>query len=189
MRVIAGSAKGLTLAGPKRDDPIRPVEDRVKESLFNILWDVSGLHVLDAFAGTGAIGIEALSRGAVHCTFIDQSPRAIALIETNVERCGLTAQATVLRAPVNRALDRLATQNARFDLIFVDPPYGQGLVARTLTQLAATDLLAPTGRILIEHEHKLALALPPAFTQSDQRTYGQTVVSFVGWGCQAASSE
>ncbi|MBI4238091.1 MAG: 16S rRNA (guanine(966)-N(2))-methyltransferase RsmD [Deltaproteobacteria bacterium] len=179
MRVIAGSAKGRTLLGPKRDDPIRPVEDRVKESLFNILWDVTGLRILDAFAGTGAIGIEGLSRGAAHCTFIDQSPRAIALITANVERCGLLERATIVRASVDRALERLAKGTVPFDLLFIDPPYTQDLVAPTLAQLAATPLLAPAGRILIEHEHKLVLALPPTLQLTDQRTYGQTVVSFV----------
>ena len=118
IRIIAGSLKGRRIAGP--DWPgLRPTSDRLRESLFNVLaGSVAGARVLDGFAGTGAVGIEALSRGAAHVTFVEQDPRALGLIGENLTRCGVTGGYTILRADMATA--RLP---AVFDLIFLDPPY------------------------------------------------------------------
>lgn len=182
MRVIAGTAKGRRLASPPRDAPIRPVEDRVKESLFNILFSVIDLRVLDCFAGTGALGIEAVSRGAAHATFIEQAPPAIALIYENLARCQVADRATVLRGAATRTLQRLGQQQAQFDIIFLDPPYGQALVAPSLAIITEQHLLAPTGQILIEHARQDLFAIPPSLIRSDQRRFGQTLVTFLKLG-------
>jgi 16S rRNA (guanine966-N2)-methyltransferase len=118
IRIIAGSLKGRRIAGPGWLG-LRPTSDRLRESLFNVLADtVAGARVLDGFAGTGAVGIEALSRGAAHVTFVEQDPRAVDLIGENLTRCGVTGGYTILRADV-----ATARTPAVFDLIFLDPPY------------------------------------------------------------------
>ncbi|MBI4367095.1 MAG: 16S rRNA (guanine(966)-N(2))-methyltransferase RsmD [Deltaproteobacteria bacterium] len=179
MRVIAGTCKGRRLFGPKRTDPIRPAIDKVKGAVFNILYSVEGLHVLDCFAGTGAMGIEALSRGARYVAFIDALPAATALTERNLRHLGLAERAAVHTATVERALKRLAKQDAVFDLIFVDPPYRKDLVRPTLALIAATRLLAPEGRIVIEHDPKEIVDPPATLTLTDQRKYGQTRITIV----------
>lgn len=188
MRVIAGTAKGLRLATPSRKTPVRPIDDRVKEALFSILFDLQGLRILDCFAGTGAVGIEALSRGAQHATFIDNLGEAIAVIEENLRRCHMQDRATVLRMPVDRGLRLVRTRGATYDIIFVDPPYNKHLVNPTLARIVEYQLLrtahsaerrAKPGRIVIEHCPQEPLALPPTLALTDQRKYGQTTISFV----------
>lgn len=178
MRVIAGTAKGRRLFGPKKDQPIRPALDQVKEAVFNILFSVEGLRVLDLFAGSGSIGIEALSRGATHATFVDHYRPALALIEKNLAHVGFQDRATVIAQPADRAMRLLANRSAQFDLIFVDPPYLKDLVNPTLQDLAHTTLLAPYGRIIIEHHPKEPVDPPPTLSLTDQRKYGQTLISF-----------
>lgn len=178
MRVISGTAKGRRLATPARTDPIRPVLDQVKEAIFNILFDVSGARVLDCFAGTGALGIEALSRGTMHATFIDLSSRATDLIRKNIELCHFTERATVLQLPATKALQRLGDRGAQFDLIFIDPPYEQGLLNPALAAAAQANLLAADGFIIMEHHPKEAVEVPPGLSLTDQRKYGQTLISF-----------
>lgn len=179
MRVIAGTAKGRRLFGPKKTEPIRPALDQVKEAIFNILFTVNGLRILDLFAGTGAVGIEALSRGALHATFVDHFRAALALIEKNLAYVGFQDRATVIAQPVDRAMALLANRHAQFDCIFVDPPYLSDLVNPTLHGLAHTTLLAPQGRIIIEHHPKEAVTPPPTLSLTDQRKYGQTLITFV----------
>lgn len=179
MRVIAGTAKGRRLFGPKKGQPIRPALDQVKESIFNILFNVDGYDVLDLFAGTGSVGIEALSRGAAHATFVDNFPPARDLIERNLAHIGFMDRATILGIPVDRAIRLLATRGKTFDLIFIDPPYLKDLVNPTLNELAQTTLLKPDGRIIIEHHPKESVTSPPMFTLTDRRKYGQTLVSFL----------
>lgn len=179
MRVIAGTAKGRRLVGPNKGQPIRPALDQIKEAVFNILYSVEGVRVLDLFAGTGSVGIEALSRGAAHATFVDHLPAARALIERNLAHVGFQDRATVLPIPVARAIALLNNRGAQFDLIFIDPPYLKNLVNPTLVALVHTTLLSPTGRIVIEHHPKEPVAPPLPFTLTDERKYGQTRVSFV----------
>jgi 16S rRNA (guanine966-N2)-methyltransferase len=159
MRVIAGTLKGRPLATP-RWPGLRPTSDKLRETLFNVLAPrISGASVLDGCAGTGAIGIEALSRGAAHVTFVDQDPRATALIAENLRRCGLTDRYAVVRGTLpSAARTRLATR--RFDLIVLDPPYDEHDPERMVR--AAAGLLGESGVLVLEHPRR---RVPPEGVQ------------------------
>ncbi len=144
MRVITGTARGRRLIEPK-DDAVRPTTDMVKEAVFSIVqFDVPGRRVLDLFAGTGQLGIEALSRGARECVFVDNSPASLALVRKNLEICRM--QGRTVRAD---ALKYLAGCG-KFDLVFVDPPYRAGLYNDVLGSLFAFDILNDGGIIIVE---------------------------------------
>lgn len=184
MRVISGSAKGRTLVGPPKNQKthaIRPALDKVKGAIFNILFDVSDLNVLDVFAGTGAIGIEALSRGARHAVFLDASPEALKIIQKNIELCRFADRATLLKTKLPDDLKTIARKSGieAFDLIFVDPPYDKGLVNPTLKAVVAHRLLAPAGQVIVEHSPREGIGEIAGLRLKDQRTYGQTVISFL----------
>lgn len=132
MRVITGTARGMQLSTLEGMD-VRPTTDKVKESLFNILqWDIEGRRVLDLFAGSGQLGIEALSRGAEHATFVDRSPKAVDIVQKNLTHTKLADVATVFRDEAGTFL--LKTRET-FDIAFLDPPYGKGLVEAVLPEL------------------------------------------------------
>jgi len=151
MRIVAGQARGRKLAAPPGRE-VRPTSDRVREALFSILGPaVRGARVLDLFAGSGALGIEALSRGAAHAVFVDRAGAAVATVRRNLEATGFTARARVVRADALRALDRLGREGAAFDLAFVDPPYSGGLREAALARLVARGVLAAAGRVVVEH--------------------------------------
>lgn len=159
MRVIAGSARGRRLRAPAGAD-IRPTSDKVRGAIFNLLsarfpWE--GRRLLDLFAGTGALGIEALSRGAAVVTFVDTSSQALDLVRANLEACGFADQARVVRSKVPAFLRRLAEQGDTVDGVFLDPPYGEGLVAATLTSLAQAAILTPEAWVVVEHAADEAL--------------------------------
>ena len=179
MRVIGGAAKGRRLRVP-RGDAVRPTADRVKESLFNILpRDFSGARVLDVFAGSGNLSIEALSRGAAHAILIDVSQRAGAMIRENLRRLGFAAQTEVWVAAAARSLKTLARRADSFDFIFLDPPYDQGLAGRSLELIGRCDLLRPGGTLVIEHSSREAIGAAYGPLQlHDQRRYGDTLLSF-----------
>ena len=127
MRIIAGELKGRRIEAPNWDG-LRPTSDKLRETLFNVLAPrIVGAHVLDGYAGTGAVGIEALSRGAAHVTFVEQDPRAVRLVEANLQRCGVDDRYAIIRAGLADAIRRLDA--ARFDIIFLDPPYGADTLA------------------------------------------------------------
>ncbi len=170
----------------------------MKGAIFNILFSVEGFHVLDLFAGTGAVGIEALSRGAAHCTFVDASDEAATIIRKNIALCGFEDRAKIFPKRVDVALDYFARHEQKFDLIFVDPPYLKDLVKPTLEKIANAGILAPTGRIIVEHHPKEPIQSPirtnpstrlgasvPAnqrtnvLISTDTRKYGQTIISFL----------
>lgn len=178
MRVIAGKVGGLRLDG-LRGDATRPTSDRVKESLFAILTPyLSGAMVLDLFAGSGGLGIEALSRGAKRALFVERSREAVLVIRKNLERTGLADLAEVWKSDVNVALRRLASGDAHFDLIFADPPYGQGMAQRALDAVAEGRLLCPDGRLVIEHSSKEEIPEVAQNLELSRRvSYGDTVVS------------
>src|SRR5437868_5771440 len=144
MRVIAGRIKGRRLlAGTGQ--AVRPTADKVKGALFNILasrFDLQSAQVLDLFAGTGSLGIEALSRGAGHVVFVDDNVAAMHIVRENLHTCGMQAAARLLVMPVPRALAQLARQQIAFDGVLLDPPYGHGLVDQTLGTLAAHGLVS-----------------------------------------------
>jgi 16S rRNA (guanine(966)-N(2))-methyltransferase RsmD len=179
MRVIGGAAKGRRLLAPK-GQAVRPTADRVKESLFNILpRDFSGMKVLDLFAGTGNLSIEALSRGAAHAVLIDASVRSAAAIKENLRRLGFEAQSNVWIAPVTRALKSLARRNETFDYIFLDPPYDQGLAGRTVVLVADCNLLRDSGTLVVEHStREIVKPVYGSLQLHDQRRYGDTLLSF-----------
>lgn len=157
MRVIGGSAKGRRLA-TLRTLALRPTPDRVREALFNILGaKIVEARVLDLFAGSGAIGLEALSRGAREAVFVELHDPACHLIDKNLRACGLQERATVWRADVLDALPALKVKGETFDLIFLDPPYRTSLVEDALKHLGDGVLLAPEGLVVAEHFFKREL--------------------------------
>lgn len=176
MRIVAGTFGGRQILSPG-DRSIRPTTDRVREAIFSVIAArVPGGRVLDLFAGTGALGLEALSRGAAEAVFVDGSPAAIRLIRSNIERCNTGDRARVLSAPAARALRRLAEAGDCFDLIFLDPPYGKGLIPETLKGLEA--VAAPECLVVAEHDSKED---PPErvgpWGRTQRRKYGDTAVS------------
>ena len=150
MRIIAGELKGRTLETP-RWHGLRPTSDRLRETLFNVLGPrIRGARLLDAYAGTGAVGIEALSRGAAHVTFVEQDPRAVALIERNLTRCGVTDRHAIIRSGFAGAF--ASAPGTLFDIVFLDPPYGRGSLADALD--AAAPLAGPDTLLVIEHARR-----------------------------------
>jgi len=179
MRVIGGAAKGRRLLAPK-GQTVRPTADRVKESLFNILpRDLTGAKVLDLFAGTGNLSIEALSRGADRAVLIDASERSVAAIKENLRRLGFHGRGQVWTAPVARGLRSLARRDESFDYIFLDPPYDQALVGRTLEIIGKSNLLRDSGTLVVEHSARETVKpLYGSLQLHDQRRYGDTLLSF-----------
>lgn len=179
MRVIGGAAKGRRLLAPK-GQTVRPTADRVKESLFNILpRDLSGMKLLDLYAGTGNLSIEALSRGADHAVLVDSSERAAAAISENLRRLGFKERTEVWVMPVTRSLRSLARRNESFDYIFLDPPYDRGLAGGTLEIIAQCNLLRDSGTLVVEHSTRETVKpFYGSLRLHDQRRYGDTLLSF-----------
>ena len=167
MRVITGSARGRRLKTPK-DEHVRPTTDQVKEAVFNILRDsVEGRRVLDLFAGTGQLGIEALSRGAKEAVFVDASPASIKLVKENLALCGFEAQ--VLHTDALSYLRRCG----RFDLIFLDPPYDSDLYEKTLESINLFDILTEGGIIITEaRRERLLPEMKSPYTGVREYFYG-----------------
>ncbi len=185
MRVVGGRLRGRPLASPAHDGT-RPTSDRVRESLFNILahgvpdFDLEGARVIDLFAGTGALGIEAVSRGAGFCLFVETGAEARALIRRNVEAFGLTGVTKIFRRDATDLGP--AAQMGQFGLAFLDPPYGQGLGEKALASLATGGWLVPGAVVVLEERAGTAVALPAAFTAIDRRTYGDTTLIIARFG-------
>jgi 16S rRNA (guanine966-N2)-methyltransferase len=182
VRIVAGRLRGLRLADVGRGDPeahLRPTSDRVRESLFSLLaarGDVTleGARVLDLFAGTGALGLEALSRGASHVTFVDDGAKARALLRENVARAQAQGVAKVWRRDATRLGD---ARGQRFDLVFLDPPYGKGLGEAALASALAGGWLSP-GAVAV-WEEGAPMAPPEGFLPLDARRYGDTHVTLL----------
>ena len=176
MRVIAGSLKGRRLKAPVWDG-LRPTSDKLRETLFNILAPrIAGARVLDGYAGTGALGIEAMSRGAASVTFIEHDRRAHALIEENLAHCGLTIGCVIIRASVARGIDDLRHVQSSFDLILLDPPYDDAV---TEVMGAAGELLAPEGVVVLEHgRRRPAAASAGRLARTRQVVAGESALSF-----------
>jgi 16S rRNA (guanine966-N2)-methyltransferase len=179
MRIVAGNLRGRAIAAPQHSG-LRPTSDRVRESLFNILahgiddFSLAGARVIDLFAGTGALGLEAVSRGAAFCLFVDSDPDARALVRANIEAFGLTGVTRIFRR--DAADLGPAGTVAPFNLAFLDPPYGEGLAERALAALESGNWLVPRAVVVVEERAGTAIALPPAFTELDRRTYGDTQI-------------
>lgn len=177
MRVISGSAKSLQLKAPATNK-VRPAADKVKGAIFNILGEMSDLRVLDLFAGSGSVGIEALSRGAKHCIFVEADRSIAAYIQKNLQHCKLETQSNILIQKVDKALAWLAKKEENFDLIFVDPPYDKNLLNPTLQQLVQSHLLHSETMIVAEHSPR-EIPDEERLEISDCRKYGQTYISFM----------
>ncbi len=182
MRIVAGRFRGRSLQAPD-DLSIRPTSDRVRESVFNILahgiadFSLAGARVIDLFAGTGALGIEAVSRGAKYCLFVEEAPEARALIRKNVEALGLTGETRIFRRD---ATDLGPAGNMEpYALAFLDPPYGKGLGEKALAILAEGKWLTPGAVCVLEERAGLSVEIPSAFTVLDARTYGDTEIRFL----------
>jgi 16S rRNA (guanine(966)-N(2))-methyltransferase RsmD len=177
MRVTGGEIVGRRLKAPARG--VRPTADRVRESVFMILTSrLPGARVLDLYAGSGALGIEALSRGAMHCLFVEEWPEAARVLQANLETLALADRATVAIAPVERWLARAASGHRPFDLVLVDPPYDAPGIGDVLGAIAKQGLIAPGGVLVWEHDRR-APPPPAGFNAIDERRYGDTVVTFL----------
>ena len=181
MRVVGGQFRGRALAAPP-SNATRPTSDRVREAVFNILVHGSGsvpmegVRVLDLFAGTGAMGVEALSRGAGFCMFVEDDAAARGSIRENVEALGLTGITKIFRRDASDLGN--AGKHAGFSLLFADPPYDTGLAAKALASAAAGGWLTADATVIVEERAGVAVSLPASFQQWDVRTWGDTQVVF-----------
>ena len=151
MRIISGIAGGIRLKPPK-NSAIRPTTDRVKESLFGVLGDLRGKRVLDLFAGTGALGIEALSREAESAVFVDNTRASLSVIRRNVESCALDDRTKIIKWNIEKNLNCLKAAKPGFDLVFIDPPYHRNLLKPTLFNLDQSKSLKNGSCIVVEHD-------------------------------------
>lgn len=175
MRITSGHFKGLKLKAPK-DRDIRPMMDRVRKTLFDVLGSrVSGAKVLDLFCGTGALGLEALSRGAQEVVFVDQSPKALALVRENLKRAKVAEGYEIVRQTLPKGLRKLAGKGP-FEIIFLTPPYGRGLAEKTFPLLY--EFLAPQGILVVEERLGVALPQVSGLELVNRKEFGQTELLF-----------
>ncbi|ABW68543.1 16S rRNA (guanine(966)-N(2))-methyltransferase RsmD [Desulfosudis oleivorans] len=182
LTVIGGTLKGRRLFSPT-GMAIRPTSGRVREALFNIfMHETPGATVLDLFAGTGALAIEALSRGAARAVLIDNTPAALAVIQKNIHACELQSSARAIRHDAAQNLACLPSLGMTFDLVFMDPPYKSGAIGQVLENLRVSQTLLPGAWVVAEHSRKTTAEAAACdgrdFSLTDQRKYGKTVVSF-----------
>jgi 16S rRNA (guanine966-N2)-methyltransferase len=180
MRIISGEFKGKKLAS-LQGTATRPTSDRVRESIFNIIAGcVANASVLDLFAGTGALGIEALSRGATDAIFIDSSTSAVNIIQKNIIACKAEGRARIIRWDIAKNLKCLPSDTLASDLVFMDPPYNKNYILPALKKLLKQNVVKNGATIILEHsasepvEHNI-----PGILLTDQRSYGKTLVSFL----------
>lgn len=181
MRIVGGELRGRGLAAPK-SQAIRPTTDRTREAVFNVLVHrhperLEGARVLDLFAGTGALGLEALSRGAAQCVFVEESAEGRGLLRTNVEAFGLQGRTKIFRRDAT-ALGPAGTI-APFDLLFADPPYGKGLGEKALASARAGGWLRPRALCVVEEAADAPFIAGEGFAIVDERHYGDTIVRFI----------
>jgi 16S rRNA (guanine966-N2)-methyltransferase len=181
MRVVGGRLRARPLAGPK-SDAVRPTSDRLREALFNVLAHaygdpVTGARVLDLFAGTGALGIEAMSRGAAYALFVDDGVEARALLRDNVESLGLGGVTRIFRRDASKLGP--AHPLKPFDLVFLDPPYGKGLAEKALASARDGGWLKPQALIVVEEATDAGFAAPEGFEELERRAYDDTEFVFL----------
>ncbi len=180
MRIISGIAKGRTIYTPK-GEKTRPTTDRIKESVFAIIQAyIPNSRVLDLFAGSGNMGLEALSRGAESCVFIDRDRTSIEVIKKNTSNLNFKTQAQVYQLDYRNALRKLHSRREIFDVIFVDPPYNKGIIQPVVAMIHEMDILDHNGIIVAEHSINETIDTNGLLLQvKDQREYGITMVSFI----------
>jgi 16S rRNA (guanine966-N2)-methyltransferase len=181
MRVVGGRLRSRPLRGPK-SDAVRPTSDRLREALFNILTHsygdpVTGARVLDLFAGTGALGIEAISRGAAYALFVDEGVEARALLRDNIESLGLGGVTRIFRRDATRL--GLAHPLEPFSLVFLDPPYGRGFAEKALAAAREGGWLKPDALVVVEEAADAGFTTPEAFTELERRKYDDTEFVFL----------
>ncbi|QFR34036.1 16S rRNA (guanine(966)-N(2))-methyltransferase RsmD [Ancylobacter sp. TS-1] len=181
MRIVGGRFRGRTLHGPT-SSATRPTSDRLREALFNVLAHAyedaaDGARVLDLFAGTGALGLEALSRGARFAVFVDEAPEPRALIRANVETLGVGGITRIFRRDATKLGTALASDS--FDLVFCDPPYGRGLAGKALESARAGNWLAPGALVIVEEATEAAFAAPDGFEELERRRYDASEAIFL----------
>jgi 16S rRNA (guanine966-N2)-methyltransferase len=183
MRIVGGKWRGRALVGPAQEgkaSPVRPTSDRLREALFNVLahaYDdpVRDARVLDLFAGTGALGLESLSRGAAFATFVDEGAEARGLVRQNVEALGAGGVSRLFRRDATRL--GAAAPNPPVSLVFCDPPYGKDLAAPALLSCRDGGWLAPNALIVVEESVGSAFAFPEGFAEEERRRYGETEIA------------
>ncbi|MDD5723880.1 MAG: 16S rRNA (guanine(966)-N(2))-methyltransferase RsmD [Syntrophales bacterium] len=178
MRVTGGCARGRKLYVPK-SDKIRMTSDRVRESLFDILPSMEGTVFLDIYAGTGSVGIEALSRGSARAAFIEREPLHAGVVERNLMLCGFEGLCEVFITSAERGIRLLSERKQKFDVVFADPPYDRGLATDLLALPGVRDLVAKGGVLVVEHSFREDVTVSDMFVPTDQRRYGDTVLSFL----------
>ena len=182
MRIVGGKFRGRAIASPQHEG-LRPTSDRVREAVFNILehgiegGDVAGKRVIDLFAGTGALGIEALSRGAQYCLFVEEAAEARALIRTNIESLALMGVTRMFRRD---ATDLGPAGNMEpYEIAFLDPPYGKGLGEKALVALRDGLWLTANAVVVLEEREGVVIDVPQGFAEMDRRSWGDTQVLFL----------
>ena len=182
MRIVGGKWRGQPLARPK-NNLTRPTSDRTREALFSILtaltdFSFSTMRVLDLFAGTGALGFEALSRGAAYCLFVDDNAAARGLIRDNMEQLQANGVSKIFRRDATR-LGACPANIDAFDLVFVDPPYGKGLAEKALLSALTGGWISSNALIIVEEDKRSKFAPPTGFYETDRRQYGDTEIIFL----------
>ncbi len=185
MRVIAGEAGSIRLLTPKGGQ-LRPTSDAVREALFSSLGsEVEGAQFLDVYAGVGSVGIEALSRGAAHCVFVERDRRCVEAIRRNLGNTRLAGRAAIVAGDAQRVLERVLREHGAFDIAYIDPPYGDVGAATVAQRLLMEGAGRPGGRVIFQHSRQAPPAgLPPA---ERVRTFGETVLSW--YAASAKGSE
>jgi len=175
VRVTGGRLGGRRLRSAP--EGTRPSADRVRVALFTRLGDLDGARVLDLYAGTGTLGIEALSRGAREVVFVERAPRCVAVLRANVAALALEASARIVNDEAVRALARLGREGARFDLVLLDPPYAANEVGRALEALVAARVLAPEALVVVESGRRHPVPAVAGLAPLDERRYGDSVIT------------
>lgn len=183
IRVTGGQLRGRRLRAPRQG--VRPTSDRVREAVFARLGDLSGMRVLDLYAGTGVLGAEAVSRGAEELVSVERAPRTVALLERNLADLGLAELSRVVTDDAPRAVRRLGQGGARFDLVLLDPPYGSDEPRRALEALVEAGVLAPGARVVIEHGRRHDVPAVRGLVVVDERSYGETAVTRLAAAAEA----
>jgi 16S rRNA (guanine(966)-N(2))-methyltransferase RsmD len=179
MRIIGGDAKGRRIYSPK-NSKTRPTSDGIKESLFNILQEVSGKSFLDLFAGCGNVGLEALSRGAAKVVFVEKNPVMVNAIKRNLLELGINNKYQILETEAAKGIKKLQRKGEKFDFLFADPPYEKGFIREIFQYLGEGEMISSDGVAIFQHSVREDIpgTLTGTFMLTDQRRYGDTRISF-----------
>ncbi len=175
LRVTGGRLGGRRLRAPRGG--LRPSADRVREATFARLGDLEGAVVLDLYAGSGALGVEAISRGAARVVFVERAPRCVSVLRANIEALGLGAVARVVRGDAPRSVERLGRAGRRFDLVLLDPPYASDEAGRALEALVASGVLEKGAMVVLESGRRHSVPQVAGLVPLDERRYGETVIT------------